>query len=153
MNVLVIGGGGFIGSRVVATLVAHGHSVSCLLRPRAVDRIDGLQWERVDGDVRDAAAVARAAVRRDAVVHLASPSSWQDIRSAALTETNVGGTANVLSAVRNTGARAIFVSSVAAVACSDRRIEFDESATFERRRGPCRTPRQTAAERVPRSRA
>jgi len=132
VNVLVIGGGGFIGSRVVAALVAHGHSVACLLRPSSrTERIDGLQWERVDGDVRDVAAVARAAVRRDAVVHLASPSSWQDIRSAALTETNVGGTANVLAAVRNAGARAVFVSSVAAVACSDRPIEFDESATFE----------------------
>lgn len=80
MNVLVTGGAGFIGSHLVDGLVDAGHAV------RILDSLDGqvhgpdAAWpaylsaevERLCGDIRDAAAVARALEGIEAVVHLAS---------------------------------------------------------------------------------
>jgi dihydroflavonol-4-reductase len=131
MKVLVTGGNGFIGSVVVRTLLGRGHEVRCLLRPTSqTGRIDGLAWERAVGDVRDAASLRAAAEGRDAVVHLASLSSWNDIASPEMTDVVVGGTRNVLDAARAAGARTVFVSTAAAINGSSRPRVFDESADF-----------------------
>ncbi len=80
MRILVTGGAGFIGSHLVDALLAEGHAV------RVLDCLDAQvhgperRWpawlapeaERVQGDVRDRAAVARALEGIDVVYHQAA---------------------------------------------------------------------------------
>jgi dihydroflavonol-4-reductase len=131
MKVFVTGGNGFIGSVVVRTLLEEGHEVRCLLRPSSLtDRIAGLAYQRVDGDVRDAAALARGLAGCDAVIHLASLSNWNDIDSPLMDEVVEGGTRNLLEAARAEKPRVVFVSSAAAVNASDEPRTFDERAEW-----------------------
>ena len=135
MRVFVTGGNGFIGSVVVRTLLAEGHEVRCLLRPSSkTERIDGLAYQRVAGDVRDAASVAAGMEGCDGVIHLASLSSWSDIESPLMRDVVEGGTRNLLEAALARGEesrpRFVFVSSMAAVNGSLRPQIFDESSEW-----------------------
>lgn len=115
MRVLVTGGNGLIGSRVVHRLCSAGYEVACFLRPGArTDRIAGLRWERLEGDIRDPAAVRRGLAGCRSVVHLACPSAWREIESNGIGEIVEGGLRNVLDgAAKNV--RIVFVSSLAAI--------------------------------------
>lgn len=131
--VLLIGGGGFIGSAVARRLAARGVRLRCLMRPGSTNtaRLAGLAYERADGDVTDAASVARALDGCGAVVHLASPTAWRDIDSPRLEATVAGGTANVLAAAQaQGGVRVLYVSSVVAVNGADEPVVFDETSAF-----------------------
>jgi dihydroflavonol-4-reductase len=132
MNVLVTGGNGFIGSVVVRRLLELGHRVRCLVRPRAkTDRIAGLDVEKVLGDVRDIEAVRQAVADQSAVIHLASPSSWDVIDSPETCEIVSRGTDNVLTSARLAGAcRVVFTSSIVAVGCTDGHSVVDESTPY-----------------------
>jgi 8-amino-7-oxononanoate synthase len=133
-KVLVTGGSGFIGSRVVALLRGRGYEVRCLLREQSdVRKLAGQHYERATGDVRDREAVARAARGCGAVIHLACVSAWADIRKheADLDAIAVEGTRNVLDAAREAGVRRVVqVSSVTALTASDRPEVFDEEAPY-----------------------
>jgi UDP-glucose 4-epimerase len=108
MNVLVTGAFGNVGNNVVASLLEQGHRVRGLSpdpkRERAtIDRFAG-RVEVVEGDVRRAGDVARSVAGQDVVVHLAfvipplcheQPGLSRDV--------NVGGTRNVVDAVRQEG--------------------------------------------------
>lgn len=148
-RVFVTGGNGFIGSVVVRILLEQGHQVRCLLRPASnVERIAGLEYDRVDGDVREAALVLRGAAGCDAIVHLAGLSNWDDIESPLMEEVVVGGLDNVLQAARPTRSRVIFVSSILAIAGSREPRTFDETSAWtgpERRLGYSRWKRHAEA--------
>ena len=116
MRVLLTGGHGFIGSRVVRQLCDQGVTVRCLVRERSdTSRLEGLPWEGVQGDVRDAGSLRQAVRDCDAVLHLASPSSWNDIQSPAMHDIVVGGTAKTLEAARGAGVDVVYCSSVIAL--------------------------------------
>jgi dTDP-L-rhamnose 4-epimerase len=73
MRILLTGGAGFIGRHVYSRLVAEGHEVRVLdsLRPDVHQQppaVDNL----IVGDIRDPAAVDRALIDVDVVVHLAA---------------------------------------------------------------------------------
>ena len=132
MKVFVTGGNGFIGSRVVHRLHADGHSVRCLLRATSrTDRIDGVPWERHLGDLRELEGLRKGMEGCDAVIHLASISSWDAIRSPLMREVVVDGTRNVLSAAAETGLRTVFVSSVTAIGATREPVVLDENASFD----------------------
>lgn len=132
MKVFVTGGNGFIGSAVVRLLVAGGHQVRCLLRQSSqTGRLAELPYERVEGDIRDAAAVARGLDGCAAVIHLASLSAWDLIDSPLMDEVVEGGTRNVLAAAKERpGTRVVFVSSILAINGSSEPRPFDETATW-----------------------
>jgi dTDP-L-rhamnose 4-epimerase len=75
-RVLVTGGAGFIGRRVVAALLARGHEVRVL--DALIEQVHGggrpalADVELRVGDVRDGEVVGRALAGMDAVVHLAA---------------------------------------------------------------------------------
>lgn len=133
MKIFVTGGNGFIGSRVVRRLREGGHEVRCLVRKTSdTSRIDDLAFERHVGDVRDPASMAEGMAGCDAVMHLASVSAWDDMRSDALEATVLDGTRNVLDAAVAAGnLRTVYVSSSMAVNASVAPTIFDESSTFE----------------------
>ncbi len=133
MRIFVTGGNGFIGSRVVRLLHAEGHQVRCLLRPQSrTHRIDGVPYEKHLGDVLDPASLRSGMAGCDGVIHLASLSSWDQIRSPKMREVVVGGTTHVLEAARDSGKpRVVFVSSATAINGSVKPTVFDETAPFE----------------------
>jgi len=71
--ILVTGGTGFIGPKVVHALRAEGHDVRCLVRnPRRAGTLEAWGCEVTQGDVTDAASLSAAAAGCEVVVHLVS---------------------------------------------------------------------------------
>jgi len=132
MRVFVTGGNGFIGSAVVRELVARGHTPVCLLRKTSdTKRIDALQFERADGDVRDLASVRAGMAGCDGTAHLAAPGGWHADDAAGLEDVIVNGARNVLEAASALpGHRVLLVSSTAAINACDGPTVFDERAEF-----------------------
>jgi len=96
MKILVTGGTGFVGSHTVRALLDAGHGIRLLARNRARVNMTGV--EVADGDVTDAAAVAKAVAGCDAVLHAASVYSLQWKKHAEMRRVNVAGTRIVLEA-------------------------------------------------------
>jgi uncharacterized protein YbjT (DUF2867 family) len=69
MNVLVTGGTGYIGTRLISALHARGHSVRALVRPGSAHRLP-TQAVAVAGNALDAASVSGVAEPSDTLVHL-----------------------------------------------------------------------------------
>jgi len=132
-KIFVTGASGFIGSRVVRILGEAGFVPRCLLRPTSnTARLDGLNYERVEGDIRDAQAVNEGAQGCAATIHLASLSSWDDIDSPAMDAVVKTGTQNVLNAAAQAGAdhKVVFVSSAVAINGSESPEIFNEASPF-----------------------
>jgi dTDP-L-rhamnose 4-epimerase len=114
MRVLLTGGAGFIGRHVRAALQLRGHQVDVFdsFRPD-VHGPNPVVGDAIVGDVRDAQAVLAALVGVDAVVHLAAKVGLgvdaHDMRDYA--DTNVTGTATVLSAMFDAGVRRLVLAS------------------------------------------
>jgi uncharacterized protein YbjT (DUF2867 family) len=71
VKVLVTGGTGFVGPKVVRAIVDAGHDVRALARDRKkAAHVAALGAELVEGDVTDPASLRRAVQGMDAVVHL-----------------------------------------------------------------------------------
>ena len=110
MRVLVIGGSGFIGSRLIDALLERGHEVTNFDRARR-DR-DGVVF--IEGDVRSAAELTAAGAGHDAIVNLAAEHRDDVQPLSRYTEVNVdGATAVTEAAVANGIDRIVFTSSVA----------------------------------------
>lgn len=81
-TVLVVGGTGFIGKRLVRALLARGLGVRVLSRSQASAQfeLEGLPVELAEGALDDAAAVGRALQGIEVVYHLAKAvgQRWQD---------------------------------------------------------------------------
>ncbi|MEW6320713.1 MAG: NAD-dependent epimerase/dehydratase family protein [Acidobacteriota bacterium] len=108
MRVLVTGGTGYLGRAVVAALAAAGH-VPVVYARTAADA--GLPGDAVAGDIRDEAALARAAASCAAICHMAALVSLWRPRPADFDEVNVGGLEAVLRAAARAGAPKIVYTS------------------------------------------
>jgi UDP-glucose 4-epimerase len=113
-RVLVTGGAGFIGRRLVRALVAAGHEVTVVdLRPYPGDGVG-----MVAGDIRDDSVLARA-VRpgTDTIIHLAAITSVVDSIDdpVGTYQTNVAATASLLELARTTGVATFLLASTNAV--------------------------------------
>lgn len=94
MKVLVTGGTGYLGRAVVGALAGRGHDL--VIFARGASR-SGLPGTAVDGDIRDRAAVERAAAGCEAISHSAALVSVWRRRRADFDDINVGGLRNVLA--------------------------------------------------------
>ncbi|MDD1967836.1 NAD-dependent epimerase/dehydratase family protein [Pseudomonas putida] len=119
--VLITGGAGFIGSHLVDALLAKGYAVRVLddlsTGKRSNLPLDNPRVELIEGDVADAALVARAAVGCQAVAHLAAVASVQaSVDDPVKThQSNFIGTLNVCEAMRQAGIKRVVFASSAAV--------------------------------------
>ncbi len=129
MKALVTGGGGFLGSALVRRLVARGDTVRVLARGE-YPHLQQLGVELVRGDVRDAAATAKACAGVDVVFHTAAKAGgWGDPREYEAI--NVQGTANVISGCRSAQVRFLVHTSSPSVVHSGADIEgADESIPY-----------------------
>jgi UDP-glucose 4-epimerase len=119
LNVLVTGGGGFIGSNLARALLARGDEVRILDNFSSGRRgnLESLDVDLVEGDLRSYERVARAVHGVDVVFHQGAlpsvPRSIQDpLTSSAV---NVEGTLNVLLAARDAGVRRVVFASSSSV--------------------------------------
>lgn len=114
---LVTGGTGFVGTHVARALLAEGRTVRCLARPGSRrDNLEGLDVEIVEGDLTDAASLARAAAGIDTLYHVAADYRLWAKNKDDLFRTNVGGTHLLLEAASAARVRrVVYTSSVAAL--------------------------------------
>jgi len=122
-SIAVIGGSGFIGTRLVALLLEAGHTVTI------VDKQDSDKYPelRKAGDVRNIEDIVRACRGCDTIYNLAAEHK-DDVRPVSLyDDVNVQGARNVCIAAEKLGInKIIFTSTVAIYGFSEN--ELDENA-------------------------
>jgi len=117
MNCFVTGASGFIGANLVHELNARGHRVKALLRPGADLRgLKGAEYDRVDGDLSDRAAMARTLRGCDWCFHVAASYHLWLRDYAPMYAANVEGTRNVIEAATAAGcSRIVYTSTVGCI--------------------------------------
>jgi NADH dehydrogenase len=111
--ILVTGGAGVIGSRLVRGLVEAGHSVRVLTLPGDpyVGRLEGLDVDIRYGNVADASTLEGLCDGVDTVFHLAAILLNDD--PTAFEKVNAGGTRNLVDVAAKAGAKHfVFCSSI-----------------------------------------
>lgn len=130
-RVLVVGGTGFIGRRVVRKLVERGHGVRVLTRnPRAAAiELDGLDVELHAGSHGDAQCVERALRGITAVYHLAKCEGkrWQDYVEGDIEPTRVLARAALAAGVE----RFIYTGTIASYASASSRDRIDNDTPVD----------------------
>lgn len=114
--IFLTGGTGFIGGKLMSTLLARGHTVRALARPTS-DR-SGAGGERltwVGGDILDPDSLRRGMEGCTHVYHLAAYArNWAPDRSVFF-DLNVGGARNVFEAAAHVGVRRVVFTSTIVV--------------------------------------
>ena len=120
-RVLVTGASGFVGSAVVAALLAQGKSVRALVRATSpLANLPRTGVEIVQGDLRDPAAMAAAMRDVRYLFHVAADYRLWARDPGEIMTANVEGTRNVMQAASQAGvARIVYTSSVATLALRD----------------------------------
>jgi dihydroflavonol-4-reductase len=136
-QVLVTGGTGFLGSRLVHELVRRGHRVKVLARPssslRALSDIDPSRFEVAQGDITIGHTVYRALAGCSRLFHVAAEFKIWDRRPAKILDASIIGTRETLLAAKRRGIEKIVVtSSTAAVGATKDATVMDENFVFNR---------------------
>jgi nucleoside-diphosphate-sugar epimerase len=106
MNISITGATGFIGSYLLRTLAARGHSVRALARPGredAVERPDGTAVEVFTGDLTDPESLRGFLQDADYLLHLAS--AHDHFTEAEMQKVNVAGTEILIEEALKTAAK------------------------------------------------
>ncbi|MEM7135977.1 MAG: NAD-dependent epimerase/dehydratase family protein [Myxococcota bacterium] len=135
LRVLLTGGAGFLGKRVVAELRELGEAEG---QPTFVRSLDLKPSEDADesivGDIVDAGVVRQAARDTDIIVHAAAMIDWGNTPRSRLFDVNLEGTRHVLSAARQHGVRGVvYTGTMDAVMDGGPLVEIDEDQPYPRR--------------------
>ncbi len=131
-KVLVTGAAGFIGSHVVRELLKKNVEVRALVMPgENTANIEGMEIEKIQGDVLDKEIIKQAVAGVDTVFHLAAiftiwMKDWRGIY-----EVNLQGSRNVLWAALEVGVkRVVYTSSIAAIGVTPKKAPTNETVVF-----------------------
>lgn len=137
MNILVTGGGGFIGSHLVDLLLKQGHSVRVLDNFSTGHRgnlpLSHSALQVVEGDIRNLETVEQSVTGADAVVHLAAVASVQASVDDPLGthEVNLIGTINLLEAAKKHSVKRFVFASSAAVYGDVQQLPVSENTPLQ----------------------
>lgn len=130
MNVLVIGGAGYIGSHVTKALIKDGHTTT------VYDNLSSGLKENIQagstfiqGDIMDYEKLVEAMKGFDALIHLAAFKAAGEsmIAPEKYSINNITGTLNILNAASQTGVKKIVFSSSAATFGEPKYLPIDEN--------------------------
>ena len=123
MKIVIVGGSGFIGTRLVSRLLQLGHRVAIYdLAPSTVH-----PECTILGDVRDRAALTRALAGADGVINLAAEHRDDVHPESRYFDVNVNGAENLVAAAAENAVTRIVFTSTAAVYGFDQ-PDADEAA-------------------------
>jgi ornithine--oxo-acid transaminase len=115
-RVVITGASGFIGSAVARAVHTRGAHVVAVVEPGANEaNLRDLDVERVQADIRDPAAVMAACAGARYVFHLAAIYRFWARDPHLFEDVNIGGTLNVLNAVRANGCQKLVYTSTVGV--------------------------------------
>lgn len=128
-NVLVTGGGGFLGGAIVKRLTERGDRVRSFSRG-FYPRLERLGVEQIQGDLADAEAVRRACEDMDTIFHTAAkPPPWG--LYTAYYRTNVTGTINIINGcLRHKVAGLVYTSTPSVVFDGSHMAGVNESVPY-----------------------
>ncbi len=131
--VLVTGATGHVGNVLVKSLLQRGEKVKVLVLPNDdMSPLQGLNVEKVVGDVRIFEDVKRALEGVDVVYHLAAIISIGGCKKKLVWDVNVNGVENLLKAVRHSKVkRVLYMSSVHAFAELKKGSLINEDVPFD----------------------
>jgi UDP-glucuronate 4-epimerase len=150
-TILVTGAAGFIGSHLSETLARHEYQVIGLdnfddfydpaIKRQNITTLSGLPNFRLEqGDVRDTALLNRLFQAKDitAVVHLAARAGVRpSIQNPRLyLDVNIGGTINLLEAIRNQGVERFILASSSSVYGINNEVPFKEDSRIDNPTSP-----------------
>ena len=128
-RVLVTGASGFVGSAVAHALIRSGYRVRALLRPTSKrTNLADLDVEVVEGDMRDAASVARAMAGARFLFHVAADYRLWARNPREIMWNNREGTRLLMqTALAAKVERIVYTSSAATIACAASGGHADET--------------------------
>jgi len=128
-NILVTGGGGFLGKAIVRQLLAEGHRVSSFSRA-AYPELESWGVHQYAGDLADAGAVKKAVDGNDVVFHTAAKAGVWGLFDDFF-RPNVTGTRNVIQACRACAVRRLIHTSSPSVVFDGTDMEgINETAPY-----------------------
>ncbi len=130
---LVTGGAGHLGNVLVRELLARGEDVRVLILPgEDTQSLDGLNIEKVEGNILDRDSLVSAMQNVDVVFHLAALVSITEDKAYLLHDVNVGGTRNVIEAAKDMGVKKmIYTSSIHALERPPHGVSINETLQFD----------------------
>ncbi len=132
---LVTGASGFIGGHIARLLAKEGRVLRLLLRKNSpLKHLQGIDFEPVTGDIRDADSVKAAMRGVEVVYHVAALFALWARRKEDFYDINVEGTKNVCKAALEAGVKKfVYTSTTGAVGISqDPNILCDEETVWNR---------------------
>ena len=129
---LVTGAAGFIGSNVVRELLAENVEVRALIVPgENLRNLQGLDVEKVEGNVLEPESLPRALQGCDTLFHLAAIYKFWHPEPRLIYEVNIRGSNYMLLAAREAGVeKIVFTSSMAAVGMKPGKEPGNEEVPF-----------------------